>query len=169
MDTSNMIRTFSKRSLLLCLATTLLLGAGCRSRAVEKDLRLVDVNTGWYDVGVVDGQNKLVPSVSLRIENVSEEPISNVQMNAIFRRVNEEQIWGEHFGRAIDRAGLGPSATGKPVVFRSERGYTGTQARAQMLQNKEFVDAKVEIFGKHGSRTWVKLGEFPVERRLLTN
>jgi hypothetical protein len=164
-----MIRAFGRYGLLLCMVTTLVAATGCRAREVEKDLRLVDVNTGWYDVGVVEGQNKLVPSVSVRIHNVSAELISNVQMNAIFRRVNETQIWGEHFGRAIDRTGLEPNATGKPVVFRSERGYTGVEARAQMLQNKEFVDATVQIFGKHGSRTWVKLGEFPIERRLLTD
>ena len=52
--------------------------------------------------------------------------------------------------------------------LRSERGYTGDQSRLQMLQNKEFIDAKVEIFGKHGSRLWVKLGEFKIDRQLLT-
>ena len=49
-------------------------------------------------------------------------------------------------------------------VLRSERGYTGSQSRLQMLQNKEFVDARVEIFGKHGSRTWVKIGEYTTIR-----
>jgi hypothetical protein len=37
-----------------------------------------------------------------------------------------------------------------------------------MLQNKEFVDAKVEIFLKQGSMVWAKLAEFPIERQLLT-
>jgi hypothetical protein len=36
-----------------------------------------------------------------------------------------------------------------------------------MLQNREFVDAKVDVFGKHGSRTWVKMGEFQVDRQLV--
>jgi hypothetical protein len=26
-----------------------------------------------------------------------------------------------------------------------------------MLQNREFVDAKVNLFGKHGSRTWIEM------------
>jgi hypothetical protein len=30
------------------------------------------------------------------------------------------------------------------------------------------VDAKVEIFGKQGSRTWVKIGEYQIDRQLLT-
>jgi hypothetical protein len=54
------------------------------------------------------------------------------------------------------------------LVLRSERGYTGDESRLQMLQNTAFVDAKVEIFGKHGSRFWVKMGEFQIDRQLLT-
>ncbi len=46
---------------LLCVA--LVAAAGCGgSREVEKDLALLDVRTGWYDAGIVEGgQNKLVP------------------------------------------------------------------------------------------------------------
>ena len=54
------------------------------------------------------------------------------------------------------------------LVLRSGLGYTGEQPRLQMLQNREFVDAKVEIFLRQGSRVWAKLAEFPIERQLLT-
>ena len=37
-----------------------------------------------------------------------------------------------------------------------------------MLQNREFVDAKVEIFARRGSQNWVKLGEQQIGRELLT-
>jgi hypothetical protein len=37
-----------------------------------------------------------------------------------------------------------------------------------MLQDKEFVDVKVDLFARHGSRTWAKIGEFQIERKLLT-
>ena len=38
----------------------------------------------------------------------------------------------------------------------------------QMLRNAEFVDARVDIFAKHGSHTWVKIGEYNIDRQLLT-
>jgi hypothetical protein len=69
--------------------------------------------------------------------------------------------------RAIGSNGLGAGQTGSALVLRSTLGYTGEQSRSQMLQNREFVDARVEIFGKHGRRNWVKMGEFPIERKLL--
>jgi hypothetical protein len=155
--------------LLACVAVAALLGGCTRSRDVQKDLKLVDVRTGWYDAGIVEGKNKLVPSISLKVQNVSADDIANVQMNAIFRRVGEQEAWGEHFVRAVDSDGLKAGATGGEIVLRSNLGYTGEQSRAEMLQNSQFVDAKVEIFGKHGSNTWAKMGEFPIERKLLTN
>jgi len=156
------------RRLALALVSTLLLAA-CESREVEKDLRILSVHTGWYDAGILEGgQNKLVPSISLELQNVSDREIASVQMQAVFRRVGEEQAWGDHFIRAIDASGLAAGATTTPIVLRSGLGYTGSQARIQMLQNREFVDARVEIYGKHGRRTWAKMGEYPIDRQLLT-
>ena len=151
---------------MLCCTAVLL--AGCEAREVEKDLRIVDASTGWYDAGIVGGMNKLVPSVSLELENVSSREIASVQLNAVFKRVGEEQAWGEHFVRAIDASGLAAGARTDRIVLRSTLGYTGSEARLQMFQNTQFVDAKVEIFGKHGRRQWVKMGELQIDRQLLT-
>jgi hypothetical protein len=143
--------------------------SGCRPREVEKDLTITDVHTGWYDFGIVDGQNKLVPTITLRLQNVSDEPISRVQVNAVFKRLDgENKEWASHFVRGIGPDGLAPGEKGDELVLRADRGYTGSEPRLQMLQNKAFVDAKVEVFGKHGSRPWVKMGEFTIDRQLLT-
>jgi hypothetical protein len=162
-----MSRHLRHAALLVLVAAAL--GAGCRSRAVEKDLKVTDVETGWYDAGIVDGQNKLVPMVTFRLQNVSQEAIENVQVNAIFRRVNETEAWGDRLIRGVGSDGLAAGAKGNPLVVRSERGYTGSEARAQMLKNSQFVDAKVDVFARHGSRTWVKMGEFQIERHLVTD
>jgi hypothetical protein len=157
------------RSPLLMLAVGVcLLVAGCmRNREVEKDLKIVDVRTGWYDAGIVEGNNKLVPSVTLKLQNVSGEDISSVQLLAVFRRVDEDKAWGDHFVRGIGSDGLAPGATGNDLTLRGPLGYTGQESRQQMMRNKLFVDAKVVISGKHGSRNWVRMGEFPISRELL--
>jgi hypothetical protein len=155
------------RALAILLTAAVL--SGCSSLEVEKAVAVTDVQTGWYDAGLVEGQkNKLVPSISLRLQNVTGEEIDSVQLNAIFRRVGEQEAWGEHYVMAITRDGLGPNVKTNPIVLRSNLGYTGVQSRLQMLQNREFVDARVEIYGKHGSRTWVKLAEHQIARHLLT-
>ena len=144
--------------------------AGC-NRFVDPTtvLEPAEVITGWFDAGIMpDGKNKLVPSISLRLRNISAEPVGSVQINAIFRRVGEEEMWGEHYGWAIQGDNLAPGAVTAELVLRSEMGYTGEQPRMQMLQNSQFVDTKVEVFLKRGSRAWDKLAEFQIERQLLT-
>jgi len=155
---------------LVFVAVTAVLAASCGSQFdVEKAVKITDVHTGWYDAGIQDGKNKLVPSISLKLENTSDEQVESVQVNAIFRQMGDTQAWGEHFATAIDRDGL-PAHRTTPgyLVLRSNLGYTGTESRLQMLQNSNFIDAKVEIYGKHGARTWQKLGEYKIDRQLLT-
>lgn len=160
------------RTLGLVLVAVLALFSSNCGASVEAVAALepIDVVTGWFDDGLVVGQkNKLVPSVTLKLRNKSGEPLKSIQINAIFRRVGEQEMWGEYFGWAIPRnPGLAAGAETQPMVMRSALGYTGTQPRMQMLQNKEFVDAKVEIFLKQGSKVWAKLAEYPIQRQLLT-
>lgn len=133
-------------------------------------LEPVDVVTGWFDDGILEsGKNKLVPSVTLKLRNKSGDSLKSIQINAIFRRVGEQEMWGEYFGWAIPRDPLlAAGAETSSLVMRSTLGYTGDQPRMQMLQNKEFIDAKVEIFLKQGSKVWAKLAEYPIQRQLLT-
>lgn len=156
---------------LVLAAVLALFSASCGSSVdAVAALEPVDVVTGWFDDGIIEGQkNKLVPSVTLKLRNKTGEPLKSIQINAIFRRVGEQEMWGEYFGWAIPRDPvLAAGAETEPLVMRSTLGYTGTQPRMQMLQNKEFVDAKVEIFLKQGSKVWAKLAEYPIQRQLLT-
>jgi len=74
--------------------------------------------------------------------------------------------------RLHDRRGLRrspASADTQTLTAKSQLGYTGTeQSRQEMLQNSHFVDAKVELFAKYGSRQWARIGTYPITRRLLT-
>jgi hypothetical protein len=157
------------RRLLLTVAAALALSA-CTPRDLQKELELTDVQTGWYDVGITDtGENKLVPSISLRLKNVSQEEIGGVQLNAVFRNVGEEENRGEHFVAAISSSAPLPAGEQTPpIVLRPNVGYTGTESRAQMLQNSQFVDRRVVVLLRHGRTGWVRVGEIPIERRLLT-
>lgn len=156
-----------RRSLLPVLALSAALAA-CESREVEKVLKVTDVETGWYDAGIVNGENKIVPSVSFQLQNVSDESIANVQILAVFKRADEPESWGDRLIRGVGSEGLAAGESGKTLIVRNNLGYTGSEPRAQMLKNSLFVDARVDLFARHGSRTWAKISELPIERKLLT-
>ena len=161
------------RNLLITLAACLVAAASACGRSdaqdITKVLAVTDVKTGWWDAGVENGKNKLLPSVILTLKNTdSVRPLSNIQLNAVIRRVGEPDEWGGAYEKVIGTNALPPGASTKPIMLRSNLGYTGIESRAQMLKNKQFVDAHVQVFVKHGGAQWVKLGEWLVARELLT-
>lgn len=134
---------------------------------VSTAIQVLEVSSGWYDAGIVNGQNKLVPSVTFKLKNISDQPVTTLQANVLFHRVNSPEEWGSGFLRVAGSEGLQAGATSDMLTVKSDLGYTGTETRADMLKNSQFVDAKVRILAKAGSNYWHPLGEFPIERRLF--
>jgi hypothetical protein len=156
------------------LACTVLLAgffaAGCSGPAVDltQALQVEIVKSGWYDAGIVNGQNKLVPVTNVRLRNTSTRKLPVLQLNALFRQVNAKEEWGSSFLTVAGSDGLAPGTTTGTLQLKSQNGYTGSgESRQEMLENSHFVDAKVQIFAKYGSTQWVKIGEYAIPRELL--
>jgi hypothetical protein len=149
------------------LVSTLTAGCG-PSVDLVAGLRVEGVASGWRSAGVQNGLNKLVPSVSFTLKNVSGETLPLLQVNAVFRRSGEETSeWGARFSPAADSKGLGPGESTQVLMLSSDLGYTGSDAWEDMLRNTKFVDVDVDVFAKYGSAQWVRLGRFPVQRQLM--
>lgn len=148
---------------------SIVLLAGCGGPPPPLDAALVveEVVTGYHDGGVQDGQRRLLPTMAFRVRNQADAAVSSVQFNAVFRVIGEDEELGSQLIRGINRDGLEPGAATKRFVLRSTFGYTGEQARVEMLQHESFQDVQVELFGKAGGDQWVKLSEHVVERQLV--
>lgn len=191
----NQVMSATRAPRLVCLAVLVLLPAGCgQPLDVQASLAVTDVTSGWLDVGVDDlGRTKLVPTIEFQLVNISDNPVRTLQLNGVFRRClpaganappaaagvapaapppavceGEEQEWGNAFlGSVVGREGLEPGAAAGPFTIESGLGYTGEQPRGEMLQHRQFVDVKVELFVRHQA-AWTSLIEHQIDRQLLT-
>ena len=134
---------------------------------LTRALRVEAVATGWFDAGVVEGKTKIVPAVSITLKNGSDQTLSTLQVNAVFRRVDQSTEWSSGFLTAVGSDGLAPAASTGLLLLRADRGYTGTDPQWALLQNSQFVDATVDLFAKYGSSKWARLGEYPIRRVLI--
>jgi hypothetical protein len=155
-----------RRVLIGVLAITM---TGCGGPVVDlaQALQIVDFSSGWYDVGVVDGKNKIVPTATFKLRNTSDQTLTVLQVNALFRRIDDPVEWGSAFKSITGSEGLAPGATSEPIVVNSQQGYTGTEPRLDMLKNAQFVDAKVDLFAKYSAVQWKRIGEHTIDRQLL--
>jgi len=160
---------FSRATAAAAVAAALALG-GCSGPKVDvaKDLTVTGITTGWFDAGIVNGQNKLVPSASFSVTNAGTRKLSGLQVFSVFRFLGEDQDLGSALVVLRGADALGPSATSKPITVRGTWGFTGEQPRAQMLMHTQFKDARVVIFAKYGAAGFVQLAEAKVARQLLT-
>ena len=151
----------------LALLFVMLTTAACSkpvdiARAVQVDV----ATSGWRVVGVVDGKNKIVPSVSLTLKNVSGQTLNAVQANAVFRIASTNAEIGADFRPVSESGGLPAAASTQKITLKSTLGYTGSDPADELLNNSHFNDAKVELFVKAGSGQWTRVGEYPIARQL---
>jgi hypothetical protein len=162
-------RRLARLSVVLSIAFTW----SCTSSVSIKDaLELSDASGGWYDAGIVDGKNKIVPSVTFRLKKKTDADLDGVALNVLFRHpaapgTNLEDEWGEVF---VQNAQFTEGTQTPPLTVRTDNGYTGDppQSRLDLFKNSFFRDVRARVYAKHGSTQWVELGTIDVPRQLIT-
>lgn len=156
-----------------CVVAALAVLSACTSSVdVKEAVALADVSSGWFDAGIVDGKNKIVPSVSFRLRKLPDADLNGVALNVIFRHppAEGEDTEGEWDEVYVQNAEFAEGNQTPMLVLRTEKGYTGDppQSRMDLLQHSHFRDLRARVFARHGSTQWVEIGTIDVERQLLT-
>jgi hypothetical protein len=168
------MRILAPAAVLVLLAST----AACSPPVdLKQALQVTDVTAGYFDVGVVDGKNKLVPSVSFKLKKSVDDSLRPLSINVSFKQLPQagtavppgspaESDWDEVFLQSVPFEG-NQTAT---LTFKAKNGYTGDppQTRADMLKNSFFRDMDAVIFVRQASAQWIELHRVRVERQLLT-
>jgi hypothetical protein len=99
------------------------------------------------------------------LKNVSSQTLNALQVNAVFRLVSTNEEVGSDFRPAAGSGGLPAGVPTEKITLKAARGYTGSDAVDDLLENSHFVDAKVEVFVKAGSGQWTRITEHPIARQ----
>jgi hypothetical protein len=141
---------------------------------LKQTLQVVDATGGWFDAGIVEGRNKLVPTIAFRLRKSTDQTLRPLSLNVVFKRLppadapanTAEEDWEEVYVQSVTFEG---SQTA-PMTVRPNHGYTGEppQSRADMLKNTQFRDIRIHIFAKHSSSQWTEIHQYDLPRQLLT-
>jgi hypothetical protein len=157
------------RAAMLCLVLAFGTAACGPEVDVAKALELNVVNSGWFDAGIVNGRNKIVPFARFRLRKQAPVDLTRVAINALFRAADgkESELDNDVFVQRVDL----PDVESPPISIRAENGYTAEppQSRADMLKHSQFRDMRVQILVKQGSAQWTDLGWVDIKRQLITH
>jgi hypothetical protein len=160
------MRAVAVRCALVLAACT----AGCGKPVdLKQTLTITDKSAGYFDAGIVDGRNKLLPSVTFKLNKSTDDELRPLSLNVAFKRLSgpggAEEDFDESFIQGVTFNGNQTA----PITVRPKAGYTGDppQSRADMLKNSQFRDIRVHIFAKHSSAQWVEIGTIDLPRQLI--
>jgi hypothetical protein len=156
-----------RRTTIVVLALLATFASACGPKVeLKQALQVTDISSGWFDAGIQNGKNKLVPSVTFKLKKNPGVNLSSVSLNLAFTFVGSTEHIDDVYVQSVDFKG----DETQPVTVRAQWGYTGEppQSRSEMLQNSHFQDMEVQIFGKQSSAQWVELKRVPIARQLLT-
>ena len=147
-----------------------LLGAACSKPVdLKKALSIAEINAGYFDAGIVDGRNKLVPSVTFKLKKSIDDDLRPLSLNVAFKRLPAPGAGEEDFDESFIQGITFNGSETASITVRPKAGYTGDppQSRADMLKNSQFRDIRVHVFAKHGSAQWTEIGTVDLPRHLI--
>jgi hypothetical protein len=156
-------------------ALVLASAASCGQQVDFKQaLQVTDISGGWYDFGIVDGKNKLVPTVSFRIRKPPDVQIRSLDLNVHFKWIASENPGSKEAETELDevflqRVEFGDGTQTAQLTVRPDSGFTGDapQTRAEMMTHRLFRDVRARVFVKQSSTTWVELVSYDIPRVLI--
>ena len=143
---------------------------------LKQALQITDVRAGYFDAGIVDGRNKIVPSVTFRLKKATADSVTPLSVNIAFKQLPKpgttpapgqpaENDFDEVFKQSVPFSG----DQSELMTVRATAGYTGDppQSRADLLKHSQFQDMRVHLFAKHSASQWVEIATIDVPRQLI--
>jgi hypothetical protein len=162
---------------LLLTVAAFALAAGCSKPVdLKQALQVTDLSGGFHDAGIVEGRNKVVPTVTFRLKKSTSDSLRPLSLNVVFKQLPKpgtavapgqptENDWDEVFKQSVPFSGDQTEL----LTIRAGAGYTGDppQTRADILKHSQFQDVRVHILAKHSSSQWVEIAQLDLPRTLL--
>jgi len=150
----------------LCLGLTACVKAPS-DEEVKAMMQVTDVSTKWVSKFYQPWPPKLtlVPTVSFRVKNLTDKPLTYVDFNAIFKFKGDTQNLGDNFLAGIRGTALMPGELSPVITLKSNFGSEG-RSLASFQNNPQWRQVEVKLFAQtHGSRL-VPLGQWEVSRAI---
>ncbi len=136
---------------------------------LEGAFELMDVQTKWVEKSYQPWPPKLVlvPAISFRIKNISDEPLKYLYVNANFKFRDDVANLGDGFIEAIRGEPLMPGDTSENFLLKSTHGIDGQNL--EHFKSSPFFQSKtvdVKVFVKSQGSQYIPVGEWEVSKNI---
>jgi len=156
--------------LFIAVALVALTLPSCKSTSPEElkaAVEIVDVGSKWVAKSYQPWPPRLilVPTITLRVKNVSARPLNYLNFNAIFKFRDDLENLGDNFLAAIRKDPIPPGETSQAITLKSNFGVEG-KSLAQFRDNPQWKTVICKLFIQSKGSVHVLLGEYEISREI---
>ena len=133
---------------------------------IAKSITVTDVISGYYDNGLKDGKNYLMPSITFRLANSAPASLTGLELTVAYWQDGKDGEWDSVLVQRIGNDTIPANGKSDPVTVRGTVGYTLEDVRNNLFINSHFLDVTAKIFGRRGGRIY-PLGSVKLEHLIL--
>jgi hypothetical protein len=134
---------------------------------LEASIEVVDMDTFWTDKYYQPWPPRLilVPAISFRVKNVTDQPLKYINFNANFRFMGDFENLGDAFLAAIRNDPVPPGEKSDVITLKSNYGVEG-RTLATFKDNPHWKTVFVRLFAQSKGSQFLSMGKHEISRRI---
>jgi hypothetical protein len=134
---------------------------------IKASLEIVDLDTKWVKKYYQPWPPKLtlVPAISFRVKNLTEDTIRYISFEAVFRFMDETETLGEGFLPGVPGGSIPPGETSDTILLKSSLGVEGKSV-SHFRNSPYWKTALVKLYVQSKGSRFALLGEWEVSRKI---
>jgi len=159
------------KTLIIAIFISAFIQTGCQKAPSPEELKasleIVDVETKWVKKYYQPWPPKLtlVPAISFRVKNLTEEAIRYISFTATFRFNDESKNLGDGFMPGLPGKPIPPGGVSDVIFMRSSLGVEGKSV-SHFRNSPHWKPTLVKLFARSKGSHYVLLGEWAVSRKI---
>jgi hypothetical protein len=157
--------------LIITIFISAFIQTGCQKAPSAEELKasmeIVDVETKWVKKYYQPWPAKLtlVPAISFRVKNLTEEAIRHISFEAVFRFMDDTKTLGEGFLPGLPAGSIPPGEASDTILLKSRLGVEG-KSISHFRNSPHWKTALVKLFVRSKGSRFTLLGEWEVSRKI---
>jgi len=133
---------------------------------IQQSITVTDVISGYYDNGLKDGWNYLMPSVTFRLANSAAAKLTGLELTVAFWQEGKDGEWDSVLLQRIGDDTIPANGKSEAVTVRGTVGYRLEDVRNNLFTNSKFLDVTAKVFARRGGRIY-PIGNVKLEHQIL--
>ncbi len=135
------------------------------AKKITRSIQVVWHDSLWLDRKVTTGKAIIVPSIKIKVKNISAAPLQYLYLKGIFEFVETGEILTQGLASALDEP-LPPAQTSEELLIKGEFGYQASSKAAFIRNIQNWRRVQVKILAKIKDSNYVLLATYPIKREI---